>query len=168
MQSPSGPTRCQLSLFVPRTQSAVLEQVRRLLDPVQADLIPAHVTLIREDELMDMSVTDIAQRFAEVESRAVSLCFGPVECFDGHGVQLACVDGQEQFHALRRQWLGERILRKPVPHITLAHPRNRAFAGDALAAANFGDGVTITFDTAYLIEQAAGTPWRILQEFRLG
>ena len=49
------PTRTQLSLFVPPAQSAQIETLRRLLDPIQAKLIPAHITLCREDELADFT-----------------------------------------------------------------------------------------------------------------
>lgn len=37
--------RIQLSMYVPQTASALLEEVCQLLDPIQASLIPAHVTL---------------------------------------------------------------------------------------------------------------------------
>lgn len=42
--------REQLSLYVPPPIAAILEGVRRVVDPVQAALIRAHVTLCRESE----------------------------------------------------------------------------------------------------------------------
>ncbi|MEQ1633746.1 MAG: hypothetical protein ABL997_15305 [Planctomycetota bacterium] len=44
--------RTQLSLFVPPPHDVLVESVRAVVDPVQHALIPAHVTLCREDELV--------------------------------------------------------------------------------------------------------------------
>jgi|GEM_PF-3988953 len=43
--------RRHLILFVPAGITASIEALRRFVDPVQHSLIPAHVTLCREDEL---------------------------------------------------------------------------------------------------------------------
>ena len=43
-------SRIQLTLFVPPPNAELIESVRRLVDPIQHQLIPAHVTLCREDE----------------------------------------------------------------------------------------------------------------------
>jgi hypothetical protein len=64
--------RRQLSLYVPRAEGALLEAVRRVLDPVQAGLIPAHVTLCREDELGHVAAMEIEARLR----MAVTLGFG--------------------------------------------------------------------------------------------
>jgi hypothetical protein len=52
--------RRQLSLYVPEPIATRLEAVRRVLDPVQHALIPAHVTLCRDDELEALSPHQIA------------------------------------------------------------------------------------------------------------
>ncbi len=68
--------RRQLSLYVPRAEGALLEAVRRVLDPVQAGLIPAHVTLCREDELGQVSAMEIEARLRMAAAEPVTLGFG--------------------------------------------------------------------------------------------
>ena len=67
--------RRQLSLYVPRAEGALLEAVRRVLDPVQAGLIPAHVTLCR-DELGQVSAMEIEARLRMAAAEPVTLGFG--------------------------------------------------------------------------------------------
>lgn len=47
-------TRRQLTLFVDKAYSGVLENIRKAFNPKQYDLIDCHVTLCREDEIESM------------------------------------------------------------------------------------------------------------------
>ena len=67
-------TRNQLTRFAPMPDPEALEATRMLLDPVQASLIAAHVTLR----------------------------FGAAETFSGHGILLPSVAGEQEFQALRQ------------------------------------------------------------------
>lgn len=56
--------RRQLTLFVPEPRRAHLDALRQTLDPVQASLIGAHVTLCREDEIQDLDPVVMVRRVA--------------------------------------------------------------------------------------------------------
>jgi len=161
--------RRQLSLYVPHTESARLDAVRRVLDPVQTDLIPAHMTLCREDEIGEISALEIGSRLLRSAARPVTLSFGRPVNFEGHGVLLPCVAGEQAFHRLRTEILGSGSIRRHVPHITLAHPRNPPPANARLAGAmGLPENLSFTFATIVSIEQmGAALPWRVLQEFAL-
>lgn len=161
-----------------------LDVLRATLDPVQHGLIPAHVTLCREDELHPLAPSELADdlaaavalRFADrAESHAahpISLVFGAAESFDGHGILLPCIDGEADFHALRSAILaaaiGHDALRRPAAHVTLAHPRNPRAPGNSLASARrLPVPLSLTFREVRLIEQVDAAPWRVLATFPL-
>lgn len=161
-------TRVQLSMFIPPSESAALESVRRLLDPVQATLIPAHVTLCREAELAVVDLAALRSRFAAAAAMHLTLRFGPPESFEGHGILLPCVAGEAQFNELRRWVLGSRAVAPHAPHLTLAHPRNPKAPSNSLSnASRLTQPLTITFDTVQRIEQVDSAPWRVLEQWSL-
>ncbi len=133
------------------------------MDPVQHRLIPAHVTLCRDDELAGISTAELSARVATMGQPPLTLQFGPGESFDEHGVLLPCIAGQEAYHRLRVALLRSEGIQHSRAHITIAHPRNpRApwnlpSTYEALAAP-----LSITFTKVSLIEQEAGEPWQIL------
>src|SRR5688572_16534176 len=83
--------RTQLSLYVPAALAAELAAVRRAVDPVQSRLIPPHVTLCREEDLVGLSPDTVGARLAGVGR--LTLALGPAERFGGHGILLPCVAG---------------------------------------------------------------------------
>lgn len=156
------PTRLQLSLFVPQDVRADIESVRRVVDPVQHRLIPAHVTLCREDELGGLPLSAVQERVSRASPGRLTLHFGPPERFGEHGILLPCVDGTDEFLRLRRVVLGSPHVRPHAPHLTLAHPRNpKADGNDLGSAATFRDGRRITFEEISLIEQIDDAPWTV-------
>jgi 2'-5' RNA ligase len=164
-------TRTQLSLYVPSPLSEPLEEIRRRLDPIQRGLIPAHVTLCREDEIAALALgpSEIRARLAEAGAAPITLRFGRPESFHGHGVLLPCIDGAREFQALREHVLGSRAIRHPEPHLTLAHPRNpRSPHNDLANAGPLPDDLSITFTTVSLIQQTGPQPWRVLEAYALG
>jgi 2'-5' RNA ligase len=161
-------TRTQLSLYVPQPLGARLEAVRRRLDPIQANLIPAHVTLCREDELGSLDLTALHSHFGASEARPFTLRFGSPESFQGHGVLLPCIEGEAEFQALRQWLLGSRNLRRHAPHITLAHPRNPQAQSNTLEnAAELAGGITVTFSTVLQIRQQGSAAWQVVAEYAL-
>lgn len=162
-------TRVQLSLYLPASEAETIEPVRRLLDPVQHGLIPAHVTLCREEELAPLDPNTLAARCADPRVRPLALRFGRAERFHGHGLLLPCVAGAQEYQALRELLLDSRPIRQPSPHVTLAHPRNPEAPGNH--AGNFESlpySLVVTFTRVELIEQVDAAPWRVLSSFRLG
>ena len=156
--------RTQLCLYVPDAQASALESVRRVVDPVQSRLIPAHVTLCREDELALVEPAALATRLAALPAWPLTLEFGKAEAFHEHGILLPCIGGEREFRVLREHLLGSRAIRRHAPHITLAHPRNPKAAGNCLANASvLPDALAITFTRIRRIQQQGAAPWQVLE-----
>ncbi|QSQ23234.1 2'-5' RNA ligase family protein [Pyxidicoccus parkwayensis] len=161
-------TRRQLTLFVPGPLAEEIEAVRHVVDPVQKRLIPAHVTLCREDELGGRSEGELDALLVAPHLKPVTLRFGEPEAFYEHGIVMYCIEGLEDFQALRQSILGAHGLKVHRPHLTLAHPRNPRAPGNALErAAGLRSLPPITFKTLCLIEQTAGSPWQVLRSVEL-
>lgn len=166
---PATNHRRQLTLFVPTTSSAEIESVRRRLDPIQAALIAAHVTLCREDELVDLDVEAMLERVRTWDAGPIRLGFGVPRRFSGHGVLLPCEQGTDDFHRLRQWILDDRGARHHDAHITLAHPRNpRAPTNVDAALAEVPSTLHVTFPSVAVIEQVDGGPWTTMREGLLG
>lgn len=161
--------RLQCTLFVPAPWSAPLEALRRRVDPVQAALIAAHVTLCREDEFAPSDVEAIFERSRTWEGGALRLVFGAPERFLGHGVLLPCVQGAEQFQRLRQWLLSDRHVRVQEPHLTLAHPRNPQSPHNTPGAfEQCPPRLELEFGVVTLIRQSDGAPWSVVGEAPLG
>jgi len=137
----------------------LVEPIRQKLDPIQHALIPAHVTLCRDDELPDLQ--QLMQRLERLEPFLITMKFGqPQELPDGC-VLLRPTAGIEQFQELRQLILGT-TARAYGAHLTLLHPRNAS--GIPLNLAGVGRelaGLVVTFNTVTLVEQHGGEPWQV-------
>ncbi len=155
--------RRQLTLFVREPERSPLEAVRQRLDPRQHALIAAHVTLCREDELAPWP--PLREALLALTGVDVEVALGrPEQRADGC-VWLPAAGASESFHALRRRLLGESC-RRPVPHVTLLHPRHAAGVSpdlDALAREPLPASLRLT--EIALIEQVDGGVWRVLERF---
>ena len=159
-------SRQQLSMFVPVQAATELEQVRRVVDPVQSSLIPAHITLCREDELRGLPA--IRNRLQNLHLPAISLSFAPAEIFYEHGLIMHCIAGEHAFLHLREFVLDSKNIRAQHPHLTLAHPRNPKAPGNSLeVAANLPTPLQLVFPSICLIEQSGDYPWRVLEAYAL-
>ncbi|MDX2037043.1 MAG: hypothetical protein SFX72_10355 [Isosphaeraceae bacterium] len=164
-----GRVRTQVTLFVEPPWGPVLDELRAVLDPVQAALISAHVTLLREDEFADVAADVILHRAGAWAAGPLVLGFGRPQRFEGHGVLLPCERGAEGFRGLRRWLLPDRDVREHAAHLTLAHPRNPRSTGNTdEAIESLPQVLELEFTTASLIEQVGREPWRIIQSVRLG
>ena len=162
--APSRPTRRQLSLFLPEAQRSLVEPIRRRLDPVQHGLIPAHVTLCRDDELPDQQL--LTQQLEHLKPFSITLKFDdPQELPDGCVLLRPCA-GAAEFQALRQSILGGSA-RAYGAHLTLLHPRNATGAPINLAeiARDLG-GLVVTFNAVSLIEQSGSDPWRVRDTYK--
>lgn len=158
--------RKQLSMYVPSSAAKDLENVRKVVDPIQRSLIPAHITLCREDELGDLS--QLKGRLGNIPFKPLTLSFGKPEVFSGHGLLLNCVAGEDEFRLLREYLLDSKNIRNQKPHMTLAHPRNPKSTGNSLGnASRLSEVIKITFPTISLIEQEGSEPWRVLERYEL-
>jgi hypothetical protein len=168
MESQIPSTRRQLSMYLPDDMSADFEKLRRTLDPIQSLLIPTHVTLCREDEINQISESELKGRLSQIQFQSITLHFGRPEIFAGHGILLNCIGEASNFRLLREHILGSTAIKEHRPHITLAHPRNPKSCGNSLINASILPKVIpITFRAVQLIEQHGVQPWRVLQQFDL-
>jgi len=161
--------RRQLTLFVEPTDAEIIEQVRHTFNPAQFELIKAHVTLCREDEiqLLDQVIANILL-LAQPE---IIIEFKKVERFDhGKGLFLPAKTGNSAFDELRRQVLAG-LTDKPIvqiPHITLMHPRNSTCTDDIFRQVEkMILPAKLKFKTISLIEQQDGRQWKIVSSFDL-
>jgi 2'-5' RNA ligase len=158
--------RKQLSMYVPSGAAQDIEAVRKVVDPIQSSLIPAHITLCREDELCDLS--KLKDRLSKIPFKPLTLSFGKLEAFAGHGLLLNCIEGEHEFRLLREYLLDSKNIRKQKPHITLAHPRNPKAAGNLLSSTSqLPETIEIIFPTIYLIEQERSEAWHVLERYEL-
>lgn len=151
--------RRQATLFVPPPFDAAIESIRSRFNPAQFRLIRAHVTLCREDEVMDWEL--FADQISRLEEIEISLSFG-MPARDGNLVTLPPMGPTESFDAFRRIVLNgqSNSIRKHNPHITLVHPRNgictdRIFEEIGREVSPF----SVTFRSVTLIEQVDGGEW---------
>lgn len=159
--------RRQLTLFLPAPIGPALDALRAGLDPVQAGLIAAHITLCREDELAGLDWPALQARLLTWPGGALSLSFGTAERFHGHGLLLPCLHGQTAFQALRCWVLQDEHARQHAAHLTLAHPRNPQAPGNTEAARlALPTDCRLALHTACLIEQRGREPWRRLHAAR--
>jgi len=160
--------RQQLSLWLRGDDAGPIESLRASLDPVQHALIPAHVTLCRDEETAILTTALVQLRLAESCIRPFELRFGAPRPFDTHGWLLPCVEGEAAFQELRRCVLGGPPERVQHPHLTLAHPRNpRAARNPPGIVPEFPSGHRACVDAVYWIEQAPREAWRVVRRLPL-
>lgn len=159
-------TRDQLSLFLGPPAGPALDALRAQLDPVQAALIPAHVTVCREDELTGLDPAGLTDRLHG--ATALTFGVGLPERFSGHGVLLPCVAGQSGLDDLRRRLLGRAEVRPQPAHVTLAHPRNPRAPGNRDPLDLGITPMTLTLADLRWIRQTGGGPWQTIARFSLG
>lgn len=162
MNSAALRTRRQASLFLDGFPH--LEKLRRDFNPAQARLIPAHLTLCREDEVDDWD--RLQARILSLLPIQLELEFGlPVR--EGNFVYLPIRSGAAAWDELRYRLLdcGNGPPRNQLPHLTLIHPRNGICTDQALAAIQRECEVfSTTFRSIRIIEQTGELPWQTIFE----
>lgn len=162
-------SRRQLTLFVDPEQANEIEQVRQRFNPIQQALIDSHVTLCREDELIEWEV--VSSNLQQLVAPGITIHFGPVTRFEqGLGVMLPAKGDNEEYHSLRAKVLAgiPGPFRRPEPHITLMHPRNSSCTNELFTAIQeFRFPVSLVFKEISLIEQVNGGKWHVLERYPL-
>ena len=157
------PMRRQLTLFLPPPQRAIIEPIRQRLDPRQHAIIPAHVTLYRDDELADWPALE--RRLSSLEAFSLTLRFGAPQALPDGCILLRPTQGAQQYQALRRSLLGPAA---PIhgAHLTLLHPRHATGTPpDVAELATVLADLVVTFSSIALIEQRGLAPWQLLREY---
>ena len=149
--------RRQASLYL--TDLPHVESLRLRHNPAQARLIPAHVTLCREDEVSDWDA--FHARLESLCPFQITLEFGnPIK--DDNFVFLPIRSGIDDFHEFRRAVLLMEP-RKHNPHVTIIHPRNGTCTNDIFAQIVASiPPIQFTFREVMLIEQENGGIWNLV------
>ena len=120
--------RQQLTLFL-KDKQEIIEQIRATYNPRQHNLIAAHFTLGREDEIENIeSILDNVRaiRF----KNPIKIELEHVERFsDSKGVWIPIKFPNPDFDSLRIAILGK-ASHSPLAHIPLMHPRNSICTDD--------------------------------------
>ena len=160
-------SRRQLTLFIYEPNGAI-EKIRAAFNPGQFNLIPAHITLCREDEIEPIEPV-IENLKSTCLTGPLRIEFGPVERFgDGKGVFLPGKLENPGFDELRKDVLNGIIgfPRNHRPHITLMHPRNSTCTDELFERIKeYTLPAVLIFDTISLIEQRDCRPWTVLEQF---
>ena len=160
--------RKQLTLFI-NEPSGTIEEIRAYYNPVQYNLIKAHITLCREDEIEPTE--KLIERITSILLvRPLRIELGKVERFaDGKGIYISSFGDNKDFKELRKLVLGQTKLKKEqVPHITLMHPGNSICTNEIFEQISHYDFPSeLEFGKISLIEQKNGGKWNVLQEFEI-
>jgi hypothetical protein len=165
----SNNIRRQLTLFLEQKDAETIELVRQEFNPIQFELIKAHVTLCREDEIQNLDNEKLSLLL--LSQSEIVIEFGKAARFDnGKGLFIPATTGNGEFQELRRQVLVGVCdnPRNQDPHITLMHPRNSTCTDKIFEQIEKVSLPTkLKFKRISLIEQLEGRQWKILQEFDL-
>jgi hypothetical protein len=157
--------RRQATLFLRGNE--LVDRIRNTYNPAQSRLIGSHVTLCREDEVVDWEI--VGQKLAANNFESVTLEFGRPRQ-QGGLVYLPCIGATGDFDGLRAALLSDSTEppRRHDPHITLVHPRNGVCSSsdfEKISAAI--EPFTYTFDEVSFIAQIDRGVWQVVDRFRL-
>jgi 2'-5' RNA ligase len=159
-------SRRQATLYLPGSNRDAVDLLRSRFNPLQAQLIRAHVTLCREDEVENWE--HLASRLKVLGPIEVPLQFGtPLR--SGDSVYLPASGSTESFDSLRAALLnkGDVQPRKLTPHITIIHPRNGECDDEKFREiCRSIEPFSIVFREVTLIEQINGGAWCDLAFYR--
>ena len=146
-----------------------MESIRNKFNQKQQQLIDGHVTLCREDEIVN--IDKVLDKLQNLDTSTITIQFGRATRFDNNkGVLLPASGDNEQFQQLRKKILT--ALNMPVrhhePHITLMHPRNSNCTDEIfIEIKSVNLPKSLKFNTVSLIEQIAGGKWQIINRINL-
>jgi len=160
------------TIFVPRAAARDAEAARRRWDPVMADRIAAHVTLVYPEEAPNLDL--LVERLREAGQRhgPFRLGLGRLACYgrpEG-GVYVEVEDVEGGYQRLRAE-----VLRPPfrslafTPHVTVVHPRTSLRGRECWeeAATRAWERREFTV-TELTITAFDGTEWTVVDRFALG
>lgn len=161
--------RRQLTLFPEPNETVSIEQIRQEFNPKQFEIIQAHVTLCREDEIENLEKIISNLNLLLHTQQNIFIEFDKVARFDnGKGLFLPATIEQEEFDYLRRQILNGLYDNPRIqkPHITLMHPRNSTCTDIIFnKVEEINLPTRLEFKKISLIEQTNGGQWKTLKSF---
>jgi hypothetical protein len=159
--------RKQLTLFI-SDQNKMIEKVRATFNPVQHQLIAAHVTLCREDEIQPLA-TVLRNLQTIILNEPIRIDFEPIERFEhGKGLLMPAKTDNKAFHELRKMVLKDviELPRIHLPHVTLIHPRNATCTDELFdQIKQYQFPTELYFNQISLIEQKNDGKWLVIEQF---
>ena len=161
-------TRNQLTLFLENSNETI-ENIRAKYNPEQFNLISAHITLCREDEINPIGKIIERIKSIQLEKPIRIELNGVKRCADGKGVLIIASEENNEFMELRKTILGTTELTKEqFPHVTLMHPGNSTCNGKTFAEIKKQELPSVLFFSKIsLIEQNNGGKWNVINEFNI-
>ena len=160
-------TRIQLTLLVDQADAITIEAIRSRYNPLQQELIAAHVTLCREDEIENINT--VLHNLENLNQELLTVFFDePIRFENGTGVLIPAAANNEAFQQLRKKVLAGVIdePRMHQPHITLLHPRNSVCTDEIFAAIQQEKlPKQLSFHAVSLIQQTSGGVWVNVKNF---
>lgn len=160
--------RRQLTLFL-QDNFETIEKIRKKYNPKQYELIKAHATLCREDEIENLD--QVLKNLSSLQSSKITIQFERPTRFDnGKGVFLKAHSNLKEFEKLRNEILQNLVAepRKQIPHITLMHPRNSTCNDEIFHEINQETFPSIiTFSKISLIEKLNDDEWKEIKSISL-
>ena len=161
--------RLHLTLFLDPMESMVIEYIRKRFNPEQFRLIPAHITLCRENELEDL--TRIKHVLETLDFEEFDLSLGEIREISAElGVWVTLLDPQGKVPQLREMILGgaSPSAGNFTPHITLMHPMNSKLNRQKVETIKEVElSGMIRISRISLIEQQEDQIWKTLEEYQL-
>ena len=160
--------RKQLTLFLENSNENI-ENIRAEYNPEQFNLISAHITLCREDEIE--SIEKIIERIKSIQlEKPIRIELNGVKRFaDGKGILIPASEGNNEFRELRKIILGTTEPTKELlPHVTLMHPGNSTCNEKTFFEIKKQEFPNeLFFSKISLIEQTNGGKWNVINEFSI-
>ena len=146
----------------------MIEKIRAEFNPIQFNLIPAHVTLCRENEIK--SIEKVIENIKSLSiDNPLRIEFDKVERFDNSkGLLIPAKKGNDEFIELRKSIL-KGLIEFPEdhhPHITLMHPRNSTCTDEIFnQILKYNLPTELSFNKISLIEEGNDGKWKIKNHF---
>ncbi|MEZ4802744.1 MAG: 2'-5' RNA ligase family protein [Gelidibacter sp.] len=160
--------RKQLTLFI-EPINAPIEKIRAEYNPEQFNLISAHITLCREDEIEP--IEKIIEHIKSISlKKPICMYLHPPKRFaEGKGLMIPAFDKNNEFRELRKAILGQtERFKEQLPHITLMHPRNSTCTDELFMEIKKQKLPSkLFFNKITLIEQINEGKWNIINEFNI-
>ena len=160
-------------IFVEGTSKVKIEAWRRRWDPIMAERVPAHITLIFPNEAHDGQV--LLDRAEKACRRRPSFSLGllGVTCPNGRPEELVFVevhDEEGSFVQLRSELLGSpcALSGMAAPHITIVHPATSSLgkeAWESLRGNRLDESLVVT---KISIIESSGQAWTRVAQVNLG
>jgi 2'-5' RNA ligase len=163
--SATGPTRHHATAFLDPRDSGPVEELRSRWDPLMAQLIAAHVTLIYSEEIPDPAQLEQLAAIAAASTPPFTIALGPAFYVGSpaDGVFFHVHDPEGGIGSFRARTVPAGQVIDFPPHVTIVHPRTSRLGEQA-----WNDLATARVAARFILTQVAvtassGDRWQTLR-----